>query len=83
MKAIVKFRKYPITKAINDSFRNQTFSFSSIERKDVGGEINKLNSHIQDTDIPVKIFKENIDFFWTIFSYFLMKQLVHVDSRFL
>ena len=35
LKAIVNFRKHPSKKATNDSFANRSFSFSTIEEKDV------------------------------------------------
>ena len=37
-KAIVKFRKHPSIQAINDSFANRCFPFSTIEKKDVSSE---------------------------------------------
>ena len=55
LKTIVKFRKHPSIK--DDFFANRSFSFSSIEKKDISSEINKLHSlkAIQDAGIPVKI----------------------------
>ena len=54
LKAIVKFRKHPNIKAINNSFANRSFCFCIIKEKDVSSEINKLNPFkaLHDTDIP-------------------------------
>ena len=81
LKTILKLGKHRGIKGINDSFGNGPLSFSTIEKKNVCSEINKLNYHkfIQDTDISVKIFKENADLFRRIFSYFLEKQLLHLN----
>ena len=43
LKAIVKFKKHPSVKAINYFFANRFFSFSTIEKNDVSGEVNKRN----------------------------------------
>ena len=65
LKAIVKFRKQQVKKAINDSFANRSFSFSSIEKKDV----------------LLKILKENVDFFSNYICLFSLKLLVHLNSH--
>ena len=55
-------------------------SFSTNEKKDVSSEIKRLNSGkaIHDTDISVKILKENVDF-RSIFAYYLIKQFIHLN----
>ena len=78
LKVIVKFRKRPSIKTINDSFANRSFSFSVIEQKNVSSEINELYSlkALQDT-----MFHKNLEkkcrFFGAIFAYSLIKQLLH------
>lgn len=64
-KRLLKFEKHPGIKTINDSFGNRSLSFSAIEKKNVYSDISKLNycKFIQDTDISVKILKENEMFF--------------------
>ena len=70
LKAIVKFIKHPKIKVINDSFTNRCFPFSTIEKKDVSNENNKLNSRkaIQDTNILVKDFERKCRLFCLFFN---------------
>ena len=65
LKVIVKYRKHPSTAAISQAFPNKYFNFSIIEKKDIFDQIMKLEHKrtTQDTDIPVKVLKENADFF--------------------
>ena len=58
--------------------------FLTLRKKNLSSEIIKLNflKAIKNTDIPVKIVKENVgDFFRTIFAYFLIKQLVYLNFQ--
>lgn len=63
LKVIVKFRKRPSIKTINDSFANRSFSFSIIEQKNVSSKINELYSlkALQDTMFH-KNLEKNVDF---------------------
>ena len=63
LKVIVKFRKHPSIKTINDSFANRSFSFSIIEQKNVSSKINELYSlkALQDTMFH-KNLEKNVDF---------------------
>ena len=65
LKSIVKYRRYPSITAIQDAYKGSSFSFSTVERVDVIREIKNLSKKkaIQDDDIPVKILKENVNFF--------------------
>ena len=60
LKSITKFRNHPSIKSTNVSFSQRSFSLSTIEKKDVDGEISKLYSRkaIQSTDIAVEILKK-------------------------
>ena len=64
LKAIVKHRKYPSIAAINQTFRKKSFNFSIIEKKDIFDKVMKLKHKkaILDSDIPVKVLKEKVDF---------------------
>ena len=79
LKAIAKYRKHPSITAINQAFPNKYFNFSITEKKDISDQIMKLKHKkaTQGSDIPVKVLKENADFFANIFTYSLMKQLNH------
>ena len=66
LKAILKYRDYPSIPVIKRfSQRISSFYFSAVDKNTVLKEIKKLNSNkaVQDTDIPVKILKENAEFF--------------------
>ena len=65
LKSIMKYRRYPSITAIQDAYKGSSFSFSTVERVDVIREIKNLSKKkaIQDDDIPVKILKENVNFF--------------------
>ena len=65
LKSIMKFRRHPSITAIQDAHKGSTFSFSTVEKVDVIREIKNLSKKkaIQDDDIPVKILKENVNFF--------------------
>ena len=66
LKAIMKWRNHPSVLAITAFHENRVrFTFSSVTFADVAKEINIFNSSkaIQETDLPVKLFKYNKDFF--------------------
>ena len=50
---------------MNQTFPNKYFKYSIIEKKDIFDQIMKLKHKkaTQDSDIPVKVLKENADFF--------------------
>ena len=60
-----KFRNHPSVSAIRNAFDPQSFNFSKAMVDDALKKINKLGNRnaIQNTDIPVKILKENADIF--------------------
>ena len=66
LKAILKYRNHPSITSIA-RFRNRfsAFHFSCIDKKTAVKKIRKLNNSkaSQDTDLPVKILKENAEFF--------------------
>ena len=72
LKAIMKFRKHPSVSAITNAFNPQSFNFSKVSVDDVLKEINKLGNRkaIQNTDIPVKILKQNADIFGSYICHF-------------
>ena len=66
LKAIVKWRNNPsvfATTAVHES--RERFAFSLVTLADLTEEINVLNSSraIQEADLPVKLLKDNKDFF--------------------
>ena len=66
LNAILKYKNHPSMRAIKRfSQRFSTFYFSHVDKNTVLKEIKKLNLNkaVQDSDIPVKILKENADFF--------------------
>ena len=66
LKAILKYKDHPSIPVIKRfSQRISSFYFSTVDKDTVLKEIKKLNSNkaVQDTDIPVKILKENAEFF--------------------
>ena len=73
LKAIMKFRKHPSVSAITNAFNPQSLNFSKVSVDDVLKEIKKLGNRkaIQNTDIPVKILKENADIFGSYICHFL------------
>ena len=65
-KAIKKFVKHPSIIKIKESIEDEkSFSFSSVSLDEIKKEINLLDKSkaCQETDIPVKIIKENSDIF--------------------
>ena len=72
LKAIMKFRKHPSVSVITNAFKQQIFNFSKVRVDDVLEEINKLGNRkaIQNTDIPVKIPKQNPDIFGSCICHF-------------
>ena len=69
----MKFCNHPSVSAIRSAFNPQSFSFSKISVGNVLKEINKLRNRqtIQNTDIPVKILKQNADSFGSYICHFL------------
>ena len=66
--AILFYRNHPSILAIGEVCNKHPrlpFSFSKINREEILGEILKLETSkaCQDTDIPTKIIKENVDIF--------------------
>ena len=72
LKAIMKFCNNPSVSAIRNAFNPQSFNFSKVSVDDVLKEINKLGNRkaIQNTDIPVKILKQNADIFGSYICHF-------------
>ena len=68
----MKFRNHPSVSAIRNAFNPQSLNFSKVSVDDVLKEINKLGNRkaIQNTDIPVKILKENADIFGSNICHF-------------
>ena len=67
LQAIMKYRNHPSINIIRHfSQRYSSFYFSQVEKNTVLKEIRRLSSKkaVQETDIPVKIWKENADFFY-------------------
>ena len=66
LKAIVKYRKHPSIIAIRNKYKNKNrFSFIETDKKEIEKEILNLdaNKASQNSDIPIKILKENVDIF--------------------
>ena len=66
LRAVVKYKNHPSISIIKRfSERFSSFHFSQVDKNTVLKEIMKLslNKPVQDTDIPVKILKENADYF--------------------
>ena len=66
LKAIVKWRTHPSVLTITAVHENrERFTFSCVTIADVAKEITILNSSkaIQEADLPVKLLKDNKDFF--------------------
>ena len=64
LKPIRKYKDHPRIKAIEKiSNLNSLFKFSNVEKREILNEIVNLNGPklCQDTDIPTKIIKENVD----------------------
>ena len=61
----MKYRRHPSITAMQDAYKGNSFSFSTVEKVDAIREIKNLRKKkaIQDDDIPVKILKENVNFF--------------------
>ena len=68
----MKFRNHPSVSAIRNSFNPQSFNFSKVSVDDVFKEINKLGNRkgIQNTNISVKILKQNADIFGSYICHF-------------
>ena len=63
----MKYMNHPSINIIRHfSQRYSSFYFSQVEKNTVLKEIRRLSSKktVQETDIPVKIWKENADFFY-------------------
>ena len=64
-RAILKYANHPSTIAIKDLNNTSMFSFSNVSAADVKKEIRKLDPRkaTQNTDLPVRILKQNSDIF--------------------
>ena len=64
-RAILKYANHPSTIAIKDLNNTSLFSFSNVSVADVKKEIRKLDPRkaTQNTDLPVRILKQNSDIF--------------------
>ena len=73
----MKFRNHPSVSTIRNAFNPQSFNFSKASVV-VLEEINKLGNRktIQNTDIPVKILKQNADMFGGYICHFF-NECVH------
>ena len=66
LKAILKYRKHPSIVATRNKCKNKgSFSFVGVDKKEIEKEILKLdaNKASQNSDIPIKLLKENVDIF--------------------
>ena len=66
LKAILKYRKHLSIVAIRNKCKNKgSFSFVGVDKKEIEKEILKLdaNKASQNSDIPIKLLKENVDIF--------------------
>ena len=66
LNAVLKYKNHPSMHVIKRfSQRFSSFYFSHVDKNTVLKEIKKLNLNkaVQDSDIPVKVLKENADFF--------------------
>ena len=65
LKANEKYKYHPSIKAIKEKNLNKTFTFQTISRSDIKKEILRLDNSkaIQESDIPTKIIKQNVDIF--------------------
>ena len=68
LKAIFKFKDQPSMLAIQSNCKNETFRFSEVNIKYIKMDTLELdkNRASQHLDIPIKIFKENLDIFTNI-----------------
>ena len=73
LRAILKYANHPSISAVNKYNTNSLqFFFTVVEKEDIIQELQKLNPKkvTQETDIPVKILKDNKDFFAGYFQMF-------------
>ena len=66
LQSIIKYRNHPSIKTIRRfSQLNSSFCFSPVDKNTVLKQIKGMiaNKAVQDTDIPIKVLKENINFF--------------------
>ena len=65
VKANEKYKNHPSIKAIKERSINKVFKFQSISRSDIKKEILSLDSSkaSQESEIPTKIIKQNVDIF--------------------
>ena len=78
LKAIAKRRNHPSIVAIASEYKNRAnFSFKFVSKEDVLTEIKMLDVSmaIQESDIPVKIIKENENFFAEAICFYFTKSL--------
>ena len=72
LKARMEFRNHPIVSTLRNAFNSQSFNFSKVSVDDDLKEINTLGNRkaIQNTDISVKILKQNADIFESYICHF-------------
>ena len=65
LKANEKYKYHPSIKAIKEKNLNTSFTFQTISRSDIKKEILRLNNSkaIQESDMPTKIIKQNVNIF--------------------
>ena len=71
-RTVEKYKNHPSIRLIKENYRNtnNTFHFENVSVKDIEKELKNLLSSkaAQDTDIPTKVIKPNIDIFTPILS---------------
>ena len=80
LKPIRKYKDHPRIKVIETiSNLNSLFKSSNVEKREILNEIVNLDAlkSCQDTDVPTKIIKENVD----IFVDFIHRQLVRLSIK--
>ena len=62
---VTKYKNYPSIRAILDKSPNTSFSLKTVSKRDIEKDILNLNvaKASQDSDIPTKIIKKNLDIF--------------------
>ena len=82
LKAIVNWRNHPSILTITSEHKNTPkFSFNFVSKEHVLEEIQMLDSSkaIQESDIPVKLIKENSDLFAEIICKYFTESLEKVS----
>ena len=81
LKAILKYKNHPSIVAINNLKKNFKFYFSVVSEEDFLKEIRKLNPRksTQNTDIPIKLLKENADIYATYLCGFFNQSIENFE----